>query len=378
MTRLLCCADLHIGAGHAHRQDALADQRGMLAKIVELAVDRDVDGLLIAGDVFHRPRPTPPELHAFRTFCLLLVKADIPALAITGNAGHDLVNSDEPSALELFKSYIRVSRTPETFRFAGIDVVTLPSTPVHRLAATLGVTDRAEANTLAAEHLVNAAETLKPANGDPSVLLAHWSVTGASLPNGLPVEDLHEPILDLGALEALGFDAIVLGHIHRPQQFGPPTMSHAFYCGSPMTLDFGEAGVEHGVWILDFAAYRPEFVPLPGRDFVTIDIDLADDNWWTNQPVDDAVVRVRIKATEDHWRRYDIGALRRHLDDNYAHRCTIVPNITREERPRVEGITESLTPADAVSLWAEAQTFGQAERDVLMALLGEYMQQVQA
>ncbi len=278
MTRLLCCSDLHVGAGGAHRRDPLADQAATLAEIVKVADERQVDGVLIAGDVFHRPRPTPPELHLFADFARAL--GTIPTVACHGNSGHDLVNGDEPTALELFATrHFRVSRVPEAFKvIGGVTICTLPSTPVHRLVAQTGMS-RDEANEQAASLLVEAAAILREqARGGHAVLMAHWSVSGAALPSGMPVAELHEPVIPLDELEAQGWDAIVLGHIHRGQLLGDGLV---WYCGSPMTMDFGEAGFPHGVWIIDLAPGEydvrgPEFVPLPDRRFLTFDIDLTD------------------------------------------------------------------------------------------------------
>lgn len=305
MTGIVAAADLHVGAGSDHRVDALADQEHVLNQLAECAIARDLDLVLLAGDVFHRPKPTPAELHVFDRFARQLADAGIPTVAILGNAGHDQLGTDLPSALELFASpWLRVSRVPEVIRCVGdVAVCTLPSVPISRLVAMRGGGERAETVEIATMLLLEAAAELRsqvPA-GWPSILMGHWSVSGASLPNGLPVSTLTEPVLPVDELERLGFDAIVMGHIHRGQLYGQGT---TLYTGSPMVHDFGEAGFEHGVWILDFpggsssngatsngdgpseehrlhqvgdAGSTPasRFIPLVDRRFVTVNVDLA-------------------------------------------------------------------------------------------------------
>ncbi len=91
-------------------------------------------------------------------------------------------------------------------------------------------------------------------------------------------------------------------------------------------------------------------------------------------PVTDAVIRIRVRATEDQWRRVDVAALNGYLAEAGAHRWTIVPDIVRTERARVEGVDESLAPADAVTLWLESQELDEAQRDGVLALLGRYVE----
>lgn len=413
MSRFLCCADLHVGAGRDHRLDSLADQGAILDQIVQATREHDVDGLLIAGDVFHRPKPTPAELHVFARFTAQLERAGIPAIAVHGNAGHDLVNADLESALELFASdWLRVSRTPELVKAAGdVAVVTLPSVPVHRLVAQHNGGDRQEIHDLAVAMLLDTCRDLHaqvPA-GWPSVLLAHWAISGASLPNGLPVAALAEPVLPVDELERLGFDAIIAGHIHRGQLFASNPLEPEIpilYCGSPMVLDFGEAGFEHGVWVLDLAmpnlGFTPEFVPLADRRFVTVNVDLTEGlpkvvngfglpttidetdlvaaSISEQLPFTDAIVRVKYRATEEQHRRVDHQALEKLVADGGAHRLYggIDWDPVRETRARQEGLDEAVEPLAAVAMWCAANEVDDAPAEALTDLTAGYLESVAA
>ena len=78
----------------------------------------------------------------------------------------------------------------------------------------------------------------------PKYLVGHWSVTGASTPTGLPTDLFREPVLDLAALDTIGFDAIVLGHIHKPQMIPTPSGRPIFYVGSPTRAELRRGRVE--------------------------------------------------------------------------------------------------------------------------------------
>lgn len=275
--KLLAVADLHVGAPMRHRENPRVDQRANLSRICEVAVEHNVDLVLIAGDVFDHPRPTPATLHLFAEFVRDLEAEGIPAIAVHGNAAHDGGAADEPTALELFRSdTFGVSRTPELFTQPGIAVCTLPNVPPGRMRALLADCGMlGETNETIAQLLVQVAADLRAdvPPGMPCVLLGHWSVSGASLPNGMASDTLGEPVIPLDALEAQGWDAIVLGHLHRFQDLdGAP----GAYCGSPMILNYGEAEYEHGVVLLEFDPVSFEFVPLPDREFRTVSVDLVE------------------------------------------------------------------------------------------------------
>ena len=285
--RVLCFGDLHLGAGYEHRKDALADAEAILDQIVAIAIERGVSLILNAGDTFHRAKPEPAALHVFKRFCDQLADTGILMVALGGNGLHESAPGQK-SALELFESrWVRVSRTPEYIsEFAGVTVCTLPAATVGRLAAAQGSGDRAELNAQAVELLLRAARdlfatALEQTNG-PRILLAHQMVSGASLPTGLAVEQIGSVVLPVEKLERIGYDAIVLGDIHQMQALGngydiTRHQPQAFYCGSPMCMDFGEADVPHGCWLLDVEVGGAIATPitLADRRFVTIDVDLT-------------------------------------------------------------------------------------------------------
>lgn len=386
MTRLLATGDLHLGAGLLYGDDRIADQARVLAQITAIAKSNDVDAVMVAGDVFHRAAPPVAALHTFRAFTDDLTAHGIPVIAITGNKVHDIVNADEPCALELFAGgTVHVHRLPDVDTIGETAVACLPNVPADRLVSLRGGRDD-DVNAEAVALLIQTAAELRaqiPASMR-SVLLGHWSVTGACLPNGLPSESLiAEPVLPLDALEGQGWDAVVLGHLHRPQLIG----SCSLYTGSPQTVDFGEAGVEHGVWILDFDAEgteRPEFVPVHDRPFVTIDLDLTtyggeiDDSFHrlvaAGGPVDEAVVRVRLRCSEEQARRIDQAAIRDDILGGGAHRVWQVSlDVVRGQRARVAGVDETLDVPAALGMWASANAIEQADLAALQALTIGYL-----
>lgn len=396
-TTLLCLSDTHIGAGYEHRREALADTEKVLDQIVDLAVENKADLVLHGGDVFHRSKPSPAELHVFKRFCSRLEQARIPMIAITGNGAHE-ASQDDKSALELFESaWVRISRRPERItEWAGVSVVTLPAAPLGRLVAQ-GGTDRGEACELAVDLLLQTARELFDACDPekPRILLGHWPVSGGSLPTGLPVESLSGPVLPLPILEEIPFDVMLFGDIHVASELSPLAIVSI---GSPMVHDFGEASERHGVWLVEID-YSPnpespsytglEFKPLEDRRFVTVDVDLTlsgdqlkpygdlvDETDFVSGaianhlPLTDSILRVRYTATEDQHRRVDTKALDRLIQSSGVHRLyggyQWIP--VRENRARVAELDENLSPLSALDLWLEAQGVSGAEGEALRVL----------
>lgn len=84
--KLLHLSDLHIGK-RVNECSMLEDQRYILEQIAQLAIERKVDGVLLAGDLYDKPVPPAEAVILLDTFFTALSQAGIPVFAISGN--HD-------------------------------------------------------------------------------------------------------------------------------------------------------------------------------------------------------------------------------------------------------------------------------------------------
>jgi exonuclease SbcD len=184
--------------------------------------------------------------------------------------------------------------------------------------------------------------------GDDGVglLVGHWMVGGAKVRTGAPrgERELHMGEAYAATKQSIprGLDYVALGHIHAPQPV-PGADVPAEYAGSLLQLDFGEAGEDKRVVIVDAepgvpAAVRSVPITLGRRlvrasgawdeisdrsDLDDAFLDLAID---TDGPdpglVDLARERfdhvVKVQARYERPDRSDVAAANRPLDDLYA------------------------------------------------------------
>lgn len=380
--RILCLADVHLGCGAdygAKPGDRLADQERVLDQVASLIVSENVDHLLLAGDCFHRPKPTPAELLVFQRF---LDKIDVQTTIIPGN--HDYASASDPVILELFESFsVQYLASPAVTSFPTWSLAVLPWSPPSRVYAQSDE-DRVDASRSVADLLVEVAAGLRAQITDgPAVLCTHWSVSGAVSSTGALADDFREPVLSATALEAQGWDAIVCGHLHKFQGLGSCNLAEGwrpfFYTGSPGVCDFGEADHEHGVVILDVDADGAafSFVPLDDRPFVTIDrledVVTPSDDLLASLP--GAVVRVRYDASPAALDYVDPDDIRRWLIDRGVHRVYQVQrNIIRADRARSSTVTDESGPGEAVDAYIASRSLDDATGEQLRDRTHAYLE----
>lgn len=370
MTRLLFLADTQLGVGTV----TLTDQRAVLDRIVQVALDEHVDVVVHGGDVFEGPVVTPEQLRVFLDATEPLRAAGIPLLVLRGNGRHDMAVRPV-HALDVLRDVpgFVVADRPDVYVVEGCAICALPWVHPGRLLANLnGSVNHDTVNSVVARMLADIAADLygKVSLDVPhvsAILVAHWAISSAKLPSGLSVADLREPVLPWADLDAIGYDLIVGAHIHEPQNLNNPSLDETvgFVIGSPQQLNFGEQG-ERGCWIVTVAdgATASKFVPITSRAFVTLDLevdDLADD------PLipEGAIVRVRTRLTEEEFQALDQLWLRQRFLDAGAEHVRLDLDVERETRRRIE-ITEQLSPVEAMTLYCDAAGIDEPLRGALI------------
>lgn len=367
MAHLGFLGDLHAGKGLHLSPGRLAEQEAALDDGLGVLRAAGVEAIVALGDLWDKRKPTPEEVLAVvRPLRHHGDEGGCPIIGIPGN--HEIGETDGatmPRAVGL-TGLAEVFSQPSV-RIAGDTAVCLlPWVPIHRLDLMLEQrlgrrVDRSELFKLAAEMLVEIAKDLVKVDAPRKVLGLHWSVSQTVLPSGLDVGTLHDVVLPMDDLLALGFDAIVAAHIHRPGLYG----DRFAYVGPPLPLDHGRADGDHGVWIVDTTGTpaRFELVPIESPPFVTWDLDdgevdgLADD---VMPPVVNpeflvgGYVRIRYEATEEQARRIDKGALRSYVEAHGWTRCDVEDTVARAHRERGAAIDETASRVEQLGAYMAA------------------------
>jgi DNA repair protein SbcD/Mre11 len=254
--RILHTSDWHVGRTIRGRS-RIEEHRSVLAEISGLAADRRVDLVLVAGDLFDHTAPTA-EAESVVYRALLDLAEVAPVVVVAGNHDHPRRLEAVAPLLELGR--VRVGSVPSPPERGGL--VEIPGLSV-RIALLPFVSQR---GIVRAEHLMSLdadehggayadrlgrviEQLCRPMTAETvNVVLAHVSVHGAEV-----VGSERRAHVFGYALPALAFPGslsyVALGHFHRRQRV--PAPAPTWYSGSPLQLDFGEAGDRKGVLLVE-------------------------------------------------------------------------------------------------------------------------------
>lgn len=254
-------SDWHLGATGGER-DLWDDQKYFIDAICGIVREKNVDAVLLAGDVYDRSVPAASAIglydYAMNRLCGEL---GVKVLAIAGN--HDSAERLASCAGLLDKAglYLQgaAQREPRVVEFADSQVFFLPWMTEEKIKSLYpeerdGITNLTEAYRVAVNHM---REKFIP--GKHHLLLSHAFITNAETSTSDRAAEIGFAT-QVSASVFEGFDYVALGHIHKPQQVNP----FIRYSGSPMAYSFGkEEHQEKSVTLIDTASMTQEVVPLP-------------------------------------------------------------------------------------------------------------------
>jgi exonuclease SbcD len=273
--RFLHTADWHVGKPLRGRS-RMEEYAAALEEVASIAIDRKVDAVLMAGDVFDSPAPPPEAEKLVYDFLARLVPEKIAAVVIAGNHDHPRRLGALSSLLEGLRIHVRPEVRPPAqggvVALASRDgqeearVAVLPFVPERKVGDACMVMDAEYSWYEAYSARIEQILAWLVRDLDPStvnVVLGHLLVSGSRFGTG-------ERQLHLGDIYGINpqqlpasVQYIALGHLHRPQELTAP--SKTFYSGSLIELDFGEREQDKRVVLVEASpgkAASIESVPL--------------------------------------------------------------------------------------------------------------------
>ncbi|MER5435421.1 exonuclease SbcCD subunit D [Streptomyces sp. NPDC002588] len=252
--RLLHTSDWHLGRSF-HRVNMLGAQAGFIGHLVRTVREREVDAVVVSGDVYDRAVPPLAAVELFDDALHRLADLGVPTVMISGN--HDSARRLGVGAGLIGRAGIHLRTDPSA---AGTPVVLadshgdiafygLPYLEPALVKDEFGVEKAGHEAVLAAAMDRVRADLATRAPGTRSVVLAHAFVTG-----GEPSDS--ERDITVGGVASVpagvfdGVDYVALGHLHGSQTL----TERVRYSGSPLPYSFSESGHRKTMWLVDLDA----------------------------------------------------------------------------------------------------------------------------
>ncbi len=356
--RILHTSDWHVGR-RLERHDRMDEHRAVIDEVIAIADSEDVDLIVHSGDLFDRPTPPVEALRlALDGLVRLARNAGRPVVAVAGN-------HDSPDLFETLSRFLAPFgvhlvghiKAPDKGGILSLETgsgrALVGCFPFLRASQTVDFMTKVDSWYGAyADRIRRITESFAEAlgrqaeEGDVTLLVAHFMVGGVKVRTGVPrgERDLHIGEAYAATEQAIptAVDYVAMGHIHAPQPV-PGAPVPAEYAGSLLQLDFGEAGEQKRVVVVDAKPgihAKTRSVPITaGRRLVQAsgswaDIAVRDDledayldlNVVTTGPepglMDDARERfehvVKVRAEYERVEVERRGAIGRPLDELYA------------------------------------------------------------
>lgn len=240
--RLIHTSDWHLGRT-LHGESLLEHQGAFLRWLLDQSITRQVDAVLVAGDVYDRAVPPTDAVRLLDETLVAFSRARIPVVLTSGN--HDswvrlgfASRLSEAVGIHLRTRVEDIAR-PVILRDGQgeVGIYGIPYLLPDAVMAGLGA-ERSHASVLAAAgeriHADAAARGLSR-----TVVIAHAFITGGQASDS--ERDIRVGgIGDAPARVLAGCSYLALGHLHGPQRVETGSATAARYAGSPLAFSFAE------------------------------------------------------------------------------------------------------------------------------------------
>jgi exonuclease SbcD len=382
--KILHTADIHIGVenyGTFNPQTALNTRVEDFLKsfdiIINYAIDNNFDLVIFAGDAFKVQSPNATHQREFAKRINKLSENNIPTILLAGN--HDITSRySEATSMDVYSALkiknIYVIEKPQFLNIQTknglVQIIAVP----YLLKSHFLTNDKNKNKTVEEieKDLLNGLELIIEryiANSDlnlPLIGVFHLGIDNAILGSEKELMIGKTFTVPLSVIAKEEFDYVALGHIHKHQVLSknPPVV----YPGSIERVDFGEENDDKGFVIIDLKKnnVKYEFIKLPARDFLTINIDLTNIN---EDNINDFILKkieeknvsnkiVRIKYIIDAEKLFLANErnIREKLKDSFFFKIEpFVIDNKNKTRSRIPEINENVSnkPIDALKKYLE-------------------------
>ena len=379
--KLLHFADVHLGMENYGRLDPstglhtrLQDFIKCFSFAIDIALEEKVDLVIFAGDAYKNSSPNPTHQREFARQIYRLSEAEIPVVMINGN--HDNpISFGKATSLDIYDtlnvSGMRIVTEPELLNIetkAGpVQVFCLPW-PTKNLFLTKeeykNFTDEKitkEIQMRASEKIRNYARIMKP--GIPAIFAAHLAAAEATYSGSERSAIIgRDPVFSTQVLAQKEFNYVALGHIHKFQDLNQDNHPPVVYSGSIERINFGEEKEDKGFCLVNIEKGKTsyEFIPVPARRFITIDVTISEEQDPTNTLIreiekynlSEAIVRIFYTIPVEREDLLDFNRINSALEKAFLVTAIAKKSKPIERRQRVE-ISEDLGMLEAMDKYIQ-------------------------
>lgn len=335
--KILHTADWHIGQFKGPVVDGVnlrsQDTVKCLEYMVEVAQKEKPDIVCISGDIFHQEQIGPVRysdemIHATNIITALAHFASY-VIVMRGTPNHD--GSGQFRVLKrmlLNVNNVCVVTEPFVIKTRYADIACIPGFDKQEFRAKFPGLSADEENLAWTKYISDIVLALRAECENTPILMAHYTVPGCNMESGQTSFFTNfEPVIPREALMAARYEAVLLGHIHRPQII--EGFDNVFYSGAINAMNFNDEGQERGFWIHEFnekgTLVKGHRYTTPYRQFHTITWDPDEVGNYIHEgamylhrtgiseDVTDKIVRVRYSCTSEQKKALNIPLLQKNL-----------------------------------------------------------------
>ena len=254
-------SDWHLGAAEGE-YDLLEDQRFFIDDICRIIRERQVDAVLLAGDVYDRSVASASAIRLY-DYAMNRICRELGTKVLTIAGNHDSAERLSSCGQLLEKAGLYISgaaeREPKVVCFDDTEVFLLPWITEEKVRS-LYPEERESIGSLTDAYRVVTNHMRDRFSPDKKhIVVSHAFITNSETSTSDRAAEIGFAT-QVSADVFAGFDYVALGHIHKPQDVN----GFIRYCGTPMPYSFGkeEAQVK-SVTLLDTKTMAKEILPLP-------------------------------------------------------------------------------------------------------------------
>ena len=399
--KILHTADWHIGQFKGPVVDGsnlrLQDTVKCLEYMVKVAQKEKPDIVCISGDIFHQEQIGPvrysDEMIIATDTITKLADVAKGVIVMRGTPNHD--GSGQFRVLDrMFEktSHVHIITAPTVLHTPYADIACIPGFDKQEFRAKFPGLSADEENLAWTKYISDMVFALRAECEKKPILMAHYTVPGCNMESGQTSFFTNfEPVIPREALMAARYEAVLLGHIHRPQII--EGFDNVFYSGAINAMNFNDEGQDRGFWIHEFnekgTLVKGHRYTTPYRQFHTItwDPDEVGDyiregamylhRTGISEEVTDKIVRVRYSCTSEQKKALNIPLLQKNL---YELGAFYVADIEAESTIDITNrglLSEESDPRLNLKKWLEEKTFKNPDKIVELAepIIAEAMKQ---